>query len=90
MMPVAPMPVTTVAVTGLGYVGCVEAAVLGTFESSGRLKLLYEGKTVADLDMHFLHEGRPTIVRKAECSSHAPGRSSLGHEQFKPLQALIR
>jgi len=28
MLPVAPIPVTTVAVIGLGYVGCVEAAVL--------------------------------------------------------------
>lgn len=43
----------------------VEAAVLGTFEASGRLKLSYQGHTVADLDMHFLHEGRPTVVKSA-------------------------
>jgi phosphoribosylformylglycinamidine synthase subunit PurSL len=44
----------------------VEAVVLGTFEPTARLKLLYQGNTVADLDMHFLHEGRPTVVRNAE------------------------
>jgi phosphoribosylformylglycinamidine synthase len=44
----------------------VEAAVLGTFEPTGRLKLLYRGNPVADLDMYFLHEGRPPQVRSAE------------------------
>jgi phosphoribosylformylglycinamidine synthase len=44
----------------------VEAAVLGTFDPTGRLALRYQGNTVADLDMHFLHEGRPTVVRNAE------------------------
>ncbi|MDY3562601.1 phosphoribosylformylglycinamidine synthase subunit PurL [Gemmata sp. JC673] len=44
----------------------VEAAVLGTFEASGRLKLTYQNNVVADLDMHFLHEGRPTVVKSAE------------------------
>jgi phosphoribosylformylglycinamidine synthase len=43
----------------------VEAVVLGQFEDSGRLKLTYEGQVVADLDIHFLHEGRPAVVREA-------------------------
>ena len=43
----------------------VEAAVLGVFEPTGRLKLRFQGHTVADLEMHFLHEGRPTQVRNA-------------------------
>jgi phosphoribosylformylglycinamidine synthase len=43
----------------------VEAAVLGTFEGTGRLRLRYEGQQVADLDLHFLHEGRPAVVRQA-------------------------
>jgi phosphoribosylformylglycinamidine synthase len=43
----------------------VEAAVLGRFESTGRLKLTYHGTTVADLSMKFLHRGRPEIVRRA-------------------------
>ncbi len=44
----------------------VEAVVLGTFENTGRLKLFYHGTQLADLDMHFLHEGRPNIIRSAD------------------------
>jgi phosphoribosylformylglycinamidine synthase subunit PurSL len=43
----------------------VEATVLGNFEPTGRLHLFYQGEQVADLDMHFLHEGRPPVVRQA-------------------------
>jgi phosphoribosylformylglycinamidine synthase len=43
----------------------VEATILGRFEATGRLRLSYEGRQVADLDMHFLHNGRPTVVRQA-------------------------
>lgn len=50
----------------------VEAAVLGQFEASGRLKLTYEGHVVADLDIHFLHEGRPAVVREAAWPPPAP------------------
>ena len=43
----------------------VEATALGTFGSDRRLKLLYDGQQVGDLDMRFLHDGRPDVVRKA-------------------------
>jgi phosphoribosylformylglycinamidine synthase subunit PurSL len=43
----------------------VEAAVIGRFEATGRLRLSYEGQQVADLDMRFLHHGRPAVVRQA-------------------------
>ncbi len=43
----------------------VEATALGRFEATGRLRLSYQGQQVADLDMHFLHNGRPTVVRRA-------------------------
>jgi phosphoribosylformylglycinamidine synthase len=43
----------------------VEAAVLGSFEASERLKLHYAGNLVADLNMVFLHDGRPTVVKSA-------------------------
>ncbi len=49
----------------------VEATVLGRFEATGRLRLRYQGQQVADLDMHFLHNGRPTVVRQARYS-HSP------------------
>jgi phosphoribosylformylglycinamidine synthase II len=43
----------------------VEATVIGRFEPTGRLRLTYQGHEVADLDMRFLHHGRPDVVRKA-------------------------
>jgi phosphoribosylformylglycinamidine synthase subunit PurSL len=49
----------------------VEATVLGTFESTGRLKLFFEDLPVGDLDLHFLHEGRPPIVRQARWTPNA-------------------
>ncbi len=50
----------------------VEAAVLGRFENTGRLKLTYQGHQVADLSMEFLHHGRPEIVRTAVAKRPAP------------------
>jgi phosphoribosylformylglycinamidine synthase II len=43
----------------------VEATAIGRFEETGRLRLSYEGHSVGDLDMRFLHEGRPPVVRQA-------------------------
>ncbi len=43
----------------------VEATDLGEFVDTGRLTLRYHGQIVGDLSMHFLHEGRPKVVRKA-------------------------
>lgn len=37
----------------------VEVAELGRFCNDGRLRLFYAGRLVGDLDMHFLHAGRP-------------------------------
>lgn len=42
----------------------VEATVLGHFEPTGKLTLTYQDHLVGELSMHFLHEGRPPIVRK--------------------------
>ncbi|CAN5382715.1 phosphoribosylformylglycinamidine synthase subunit PurL [soil metagenome] len=50
----------------------VEATVLGTFEHTGRLKLYYQEHEVGDLDLHFLHDGRPPIVRQAHWAPPAP------------------
>jgi phosphoribosylformylglycinamidine synthase len=43
----------------------VESTAVGRFEPTGRLRLRYQGEQVADLDMHFLHEGRPPVLRRA-------------------------
>jgi phosphoribosylformylglycinamidine synthase II len=60
----------------------VEATAIGTFEASGRLRLMYHDNRVADLDMHFLHNGRPTVVRPAtltRSASEGTPRPSLEH-----------
>jgi phosphoribosylformylglycinamidine synthase II len=74
----------------------VEATILGRFEATGRLRLLYEGHTVADLDLHFLHEGRPEVVRQATVVAHTlresertRGASAL-HSPARPNDILLK
>jgi phosphoribosylformylglycinamidine synthase len=43
----------------------VEATVIGRFTGTGHLKLFYHGECVCNLDMDFLHNGGPDLVRKA-------------------------
>src|SRR5262249_29097847 len=43
----------------------VEATVIGEFTSTNRLVLKYGNHEVGRLKMHFLHEGRPPVVRDA-------------------------
>ena len=45
--------------------GDVEATVIGEFTDDRRLQLFYEGNSVGDMDMEFLHEGIPQIEREA-------------------------
>lgn len=62
----------------------VEATAIGTFTDSGRLLLRYEGETVGDMSMHFLHEGTPRPTRKAEWTAPdhgdpgCPGPADVG------------
>lgn len=56
----------------------VEAVIIGRFEPTGRLVLKYEGRLVADLDMQFLHDGRPDVVREAVYSPRPPSAPSTG------------
>ncbi len=39
----------------------VETTVIGEFTNTRRLELLYDGTLVGDLDMAFLHDGRPQL-----------------------------
>ncbi|HQR07993.1 MAG TPA: phosphoribosylformylglycinamidine synthase subunit PurL [Gemmatales bacterium] len=43
----------------------VEAVVLGEFKATGQLTLYYHGQLIADLSMHYLHDGRPPTIRQA-------------------------
>jgi len=44
----------------------VEASVLGTFTDTKKFHALYQGKTVAYLDMDFLHNGLPRMELRAK------------------------
>ena len=63
----------------------VEATVIGRFEPTGRLVLKYQGKTVGDLSMQFLHDGRPPVVRQATSSR---GRASRIRRLDRPSDDL--
>ncbi len=43
----------------------VEATVIGKFSNNRRLCLYYNNNNVCDLDMEFLHKGRPQVSRQA-------------------------
>ncbi len=44
----------------------VEATELGSFTASGKFHCLYQGKTVAYLDLDFVHDGVPQLELRAE------------------------
>jgi phosphoribosylformylglycinamidine synthase subunit PurSL len=44
----------------------VPVDVIGTFSGNGQLVLRYDGHQVCDIDVGFLHNGMPKVVRKAE------------------------
>jgi len=44
----------------------VEISVIGKFNRSGRFRVTYKGKLVADLDLDFLHQGVPQMTLKAQ------------------------
>lgn len=43
-----------------------QATVIGEFTNDKKLILKYNGETIADLDMEFIHESIPRVKRKAE------------------------
>ena len=43
----------------------VEATIIGRFTQTGQLVLKYHDHEVGRLDMHFLHDGRPPVIRDA-------------------------
>jgi phosphoribosylformylglycinamidine synthase len=65
----------------------VESAILGTFEATGKLKLEYFGQTVGEVDMAFLHDGRPHIVRKA--SYEQDRGSSIEDQEGKTRSSIL-
>ena len=68
----------------------VEATVIGRFQSTGSLRLFYQGQQVADLDMKFLHHGRPPVVRQASCYSNLQSAICNLQSEGPPLPAQPR
>jgi phosphoribosylformylglycinamidine synthase II len=73
----------------------VEATVIGTFTDDRVLRVRYQGRTVGELDMHFLHDGLPRSVRKATWTAkrHSPGQrtkvdESVSTDSGRLLRAL--
>ncbi|MBM3994088.1 MAG: phosphoribosylformylglycinamidine synthase subunit PurL [Planctomycetes bacterium] len=71
----------------------VEATVIGVFEATGKLRLHFQGEQVADIDMHFLHDGRPPVVRKATLPSEpepsAKERASFANASGSDSNAIL-
>jgi len=67
----------------------VEAAIIGTFEDTGRLKLSYNGEQVGDVAMHFLHDGRPTTAKVAEYEVK-PAAPASGGKDILAADALLK
>ncbi|MDX1946722.1 MAG: phosphoribosylformylglycinamidine synthase subunit PurL [Pirellulaceae bacterium] len=68
----------------------VEAVVIGRFVPTGKLLLQYHGTTVGQLDMHFLHEGRPKVQRQAtyKPSTENP-KSEIRNPKLDPSAVLL-
>jgi phosphoribosylformylglycinamidine synthase len=65
----------------------VEATDLGEFTQSGTLRAHFQGRPVLDLDMHFLHEGCPTL--KIEATWQAPPLQEPDPPQPEDLGAVL-
>lgn len=50
----------------------VEATAIARFTPTGLLRLTYDGRTVGELPMALLHEGRPPVVREAVFTPPTP------------------
>ena len=90
-MVLAVPPDTVEQLIDLFKAGDVEATVIGEFTDDQRLRLLYDGHLVADLDTEFLHNGLPQIEREAVWEAPRfpepdfPQRSDLGEALMQVL-----
>ncbi|MHB1086625.1 MAG: phosphoribosylformylglycinamidine synthase subunit PurL, partial [Minisyncoccota bacterium] len=70
----------------------VEACVVGEFTASGKCVVKYKGKTIMDMHMEFLHDGRPVEhqkTRKPVYTNIEPPKSVRNVPLEKSLLALL-
>ncbi len=67
----------------------VEVAIIGCFTPTGRLLLTYNGETVGDLSMQFLHDGRPPVIRDAIYNAAPTKPLSISLEPQENHDALL-
>jgi phosphoribosylformylglycinamidine synthase len=69
----------------------VELAVIGEFTDTKKLELYYNGNSVCELDMQFLHEGIPQIEKKALYVSpaHAQPKFECPGNLLQPLLKIL-
>jgi phosphoribosylformylglycinamidine synthase II len=69
----------------------VEATVLGDYTDSGKFHVLYEGKTIAYLDMDFFHDGVPRkeMVARWQPPSHEEPQIPLKEDWSEDLMKLL-
>ncbi|NUM88809.1 MAG: phosphoribosylformylglycinamidine synthase [Bdellovibrionales bacterium] len=63
----------------------VEVSKLGEFRSDGKFRVQHAGKTVACLDLDFLHDGLPPMVLKAEWEGPKEDRPFGKEEPREPV-----
>ncbi len=66
----------------------VETTVIGKFTDSGRCLIKFKKQTVLDMDLEFLHNGRPIKNQKTQKPKSQNARSSAIPKSFN-LQSLI-
>ena len=69
----------------------VEVTRIGVFEPTGNLRLTYAGEDVGELSMHFLHDGRPPVVRDAvyEPPASVPLTTGVSKDQNDTLRRIL-
>lgn len=63
----------------------VESSVIGQFSNSGKCKVLYGKNTVLNLDMEFLHDGRP---KKAQVTKKPADISGKGQNKLSVSEKI--
>ncbi len=63
----------------------VEVSKLGEFRNDGKFRVQYAGKTVACLDLDFLHDGLPAMVLKADWEGPKEDRPFGKEEMREPV-----